>query len=68
MYKLKMLLISVVCTLFLAACDANDGDAERLGERADNAAESASDSLEDAAEEVEDSAEEACEKLSKEDC
>lgn len=68
MSQLKMLFISVLCAMSLAACDSNDGAGERLGERADNAAESAGDSLENAAENVEDSAEDACEKMSKEDC
>lgn len=52
----------------LAACDSNDGGAEKLGENVDKALDDARDGLDDAADEVKDGVEDACEKASDENC
>lgn len=68
MSKLKLLLIMCVFSVPLAGCESNDGPAEEMGERIDDAAENAGDGLEDAADDMEEGIEETCEKLNKEDC
>ncbi len=65
---LKRILLMVVFALPLAACDNNDGGAEQLGEKIDNAADSARDTIDDAADEVSDGVEDACEEMSDENC
>ena len=70
MTKLKVALMMLVCAMPLTflGCDANDGGAEKMGERMDNAADDAADGIEDAADDMKDGMEDACEKVSKEDC
>lgn len=68
MSKLKLILVMCMFAIPLAGCESNEGPAERMGERVDDAAESAGDSMDDAADEMEDGLEETCEKLNKEDC
>lgn len=53
----KRMLLLVLFALPLAACDTNDGPAEKLGENLDNAAEETGDAMDDAADEVEDAVE-----------
>ncbi|HEY8939912.1 MAG TPA: hypothetical protein VIM59_06985 [Cellvibrio sp.] len=65
---LKSALI-ILCLAFpLAACDSNDGKAEQLGEKIDNAGNEARDKLDDAADEVKDGVEDACEKATDKNC
>ncbi|WP_020208067.1 hypothetical protein [Gilvimarinus chinensis] len=68
MNMMKRILLMVVFALPLAACDTNDGGAEQLGEKIDNAADNTRDALDDAADEVSDSAEDACEDMTDENC
>lgn len=59
----------VLCLAFpLVACDSNDGKAEQLGEKIDNAGNEARDKLDDAADEVKDGVEDACEKATDKNC
>ena len=68
MTMIKRLLMVMLFALPLAACDNNDGGAEKLGERIDNAADEARDKMDDAADEVKDGVEDACEDMSDENC
>ena len=52
MNAIKRLLLLMMITAPLMACDTNDGGAEQLGESLDNAAEDTKDAMEDACEEV----------------
>lgn len=65
---IKRISLLVLFALPLAACDTNDGGAEQLGEKLDDAAESTRDAVDDAADTVTDAAEDACEEVSSENC
>lgn len=52
----------------LAACDSNDGPAEKLGEDVDKALDETRDKLDDAADEIKDGIEDACEEASDKNC
>ena len=52
----------------LAACDSNDGTAEKLGENVDKALDETRDAMDDAADEIKDGVEDACEEVSDENC
>lgn len=59
----------ILCLAFpLAACDSNDGKAERLGEDIDKSANEARDKLDDAADDVKDKIEDTCEEATDENC
>lgn len=59
----------ILCLAFpLAACDSNDGKAEQLGEKIDDAGNETRDKLDDAADEVKDKAEDLCEKTTDKNC
>jgi hypothetical protein len=68
MKVIKQLLLMLLVTAPLMACDTNDGAAEQLGENLDNAAEETQDAMGDAADKIGDGAEEACEEVSGENC
>lgn len=68
MSKLKLAFILMMCAMPLVGCDTNEGPAERMGERVDEAADETAESFEDAGERMKEGAEDTCEKLSKEDC
>lgn len=57
MRKLALALTLGLGTLGLAACEDNEGPAERAGESIDNAAERAGEAMEDAGENVQEEAE-----------
>jgi len=65
---MKRLFLMVFLVLPLAACDSNDGPAEKVGKNVDEATDSARDKLDDAADEIKDGVEDACEKASDENC
>lgn len=53
--KISMLLIAAILgltTLTLAACDSDDGPAEKAGQKIDNAADNASDAMDKAGDKV----------------
>ncbi|WP_331343843.1 hypothetical protein [Cellvibrio sp. UBA7661] len=52
----------------LAACDSNDGAAEKMGENVDEALDNTRDKLDDAADEIKDGIEDTCEEVSDENC
>lgn len=61
--------LMILCLAFpLVACDSNDGKAERMGEKIDNAADETRDALDDAADEVKDKVEDTCEDVSDKNC
>jgi len=68
MNAIKRLLILMMISIPLMACDTNDGPAEEFGEKVDNAAESTKDTVKDAADKVGDGVEDACEKVSGKNC
>ncbi|WP_041524038.1 hypothetical protein [Gilvimarinus agarilyticus] len=68
MNAIKRLLLLMMVTAPLMACDTNDGGAEQLGESLDNAAEDTKDAMEDAGDKVSDGMEDACEEVSGENC
>lgn len=68
MSKLKTAFILLMCAMPLMGCDTNEGPAERMGERVDEAADETAEGLEDAGERMKEGVEETCEKLSNEDC
>lgn len=52
----------------LAACDSNDGPAEKTGEKIDETFDKTRDAVGNAADEIKDGAKDTCEKVSGEDC
>lgn len=59
----------ILCLAFpLAACDSNDGKAEQLGEKIDEAGNEARDEIDDATDEIKDKVEDACEETTDENC
>ncbi|WP_049721133.1 hypothetical protein [Gilvimarinus polysaccharolyticus] len=68
MKVIKNLLLMMLISAPLMACDTNDGGAEKLGEKLDNAAESTKDAVQDTADKVGDGVEDACEEVSGENC
>ncbi len=60
---LRMLLMTLAAVFLLAACESDDGPAERAGEEVDEAMESAGDAMEDAADKVEEAADDAEDEL-----
>jgi ElaB/YqjD/DUF883 family membrane-anchored ribosome-binding protein len=68
MNVLSRVFIVALLAIPLAACDSNDGAAEKLGENVDNALDETRDTLDDAADEVKDGVEDACEEVSDKNC
>lgn len=68
MSLLQRVFIIALLAVPLAACDSNDGAAEKLGEKADKALDETRDKLDDAGDEIKDGIEDACEKASDENC
>lgn len=68
MNLLQRILIITMLAVPLAACDSNDGAAEKMGENVDKALDETRDTLDDAADEVKDGVEDACEEASDENC
>ncbi|BFM21711.1 hypothetical protein [Gilvimarinus japonicus] len=68
MKAIKQLLLMMMITVPLMACDTNDGPVEEMGESMDNAAEETKDAMGDAADDVGDGMEDACEEVSGENC
>ncbi|KEZ78121.1 hypothetical protein [Salinisphaera hydrothermalis] len=63
--KISTLLIAAILgltTLTLAACDNDDGPAEKAGQKIDNAADNTSDAMEDAGDKASDAADDAADK------
>ncbi len=52
----------------LAACDSNEGPAEKLGKDIDKALDETRDKMDDAADKIKDGIENACEEVSDKDC
>ncbi len=68
MTTLKQVLI-ILCLAFpLAACDSNDGKAEQLGKKLDEAGNEVRDKIDDAADEVKDKVEDVCEEATDKNC
>lgn len=59
MLKLRTAFILLICALPLMGCDTNDGPAEELGERVDDAGDRTAEGIENAADNVEDEYEDA---------
>jgi hypothetical protein len=68
MNLLQRVFIIALLTMPLAACDSNDGAAEKAGENVDQALDETRDKLDDAADEIKDGVEDACEKASDKNC
>ncbi|WP_062067100.1 hypothetical protein [Cellvibrio sp. OA-2007] len=68
MNLLQRVFIIALLVAPLAACDSNDGAAEKLGENVDKALDETRDTLDDAADEAKDGIEDACEEVSDKNC
>lgn len=68
MNMLQRIFIVALLAVPLAACDSNDGPAEKMGEDVDKTLDNTRDKLDDAADEIKDGVEDACEKASDENC
>lgn len=68
MNLLQRVFIIALLAVPLAACDSNDGAAEKLGENVDKALDETRDKLDDAADEIKDGVEDACEEASDKNC
>ncbi|WP_323815558.1 hypothetical protein [Cellvibrio sp. NN19] len=68
MNLLQRMFIIALLAVPLAACDSNDGSAEKMGENVDEALDKTRDKLDDAGDEIKDGIEDACEKVSDENC
>ena len=68
MSLLQRVFIIALLAVPLAACDTNEGPAEKLGKDVDKALDETRDKLDDAADEIKDGIEDACEKASDKNC
>lgn len=68
MNLLQRVFIIALLAVPLAACDTNEGPAEKLGKDVDKALDETRDKLDDAADEIKDGIEDACEKASDKNC
>jgi predicted small secreted protein len=65
---LSRVFIIALLAMPLAACDSNDGPAEKLGKDVDKALDNTRDAVDDAGDELKDGIEDTCEKVSDENC